>query len=444
MHIFADNFQEVDVNFELLMDSTHTTHQISCWRLFVVTLLFMLHKISSVHGLQPLRSINARRGATQMKKLEQRIYYPVLSPSELRELAERSLVQTPGSNQYGKKWRYWSELCITSIRHHLSEALPCPPDPEGFDQLFYELGAAADRGEMPSFADAGSRSGYALEFFCRARLLADLIFNTSGSSLFWEGALCEKYLLAGQESETAVNGGLERPSRNCRITSLGGGPGYDHLSVLLADTYRTAANRNTRIETIVFDYEEGWGDLVESMNVATNKALENGNLSCVHWGGGCDITKPLSAPINAACQAEVSTTDIFICQYTVAENAKPLRESDFVFFSEMFETAKDKTIFIFTETTPRVWPDFADLLIRKFDGGAGFQICFPRNTKRGKTGPQLVIQKCRDATLSRDELERCDQYRQFQAIHEEKLRNGFQRQPKKIKGNKVAMQPLGG
>ena len=30
---------------------------------------------------------------------------------------------------------------------------------------------------MPSFEDAGSRSGYALDFFCRSRMLADILFD---------------------------------------------------------------------------------------------------------------------------------------------------------------------------------------------------------------------------------------------------------------------------
>ena len=416
------------------------------WRMFAVALpiLFHLHQFTVSALQQQHLQVNARRGAKQMKKILGQNHYQVLSPRELRELAEKNLIQTPGSNQYCKKWRYWSELSITAIRHHLSENLPYPYDPERFEQLFYALGTAADRGEMPSFADPGSRSGYALEFFCRARLLADLLFNKFNQTLpeFWEQAFCEKiYFGDGQVGSAKV---LGEPLKTCRVTSLGGGPGYDHLSIILADTYRNSGHSKTRIETTVFDYEEGWGDLVDAMNIATNKAMDNNCQNSLQWGGECDIIKPLSDPVNAVCQAKVSTTDIFICQYTVAENAKPLREAEFVFFSDLFDAANDKTIFIFTETTPRVWPEFADLLIQKFDGGNGFQIGFPRNTRRGKTGPQLVIQKREGATLSKDELSKCEKYCHFQTIHEEKIKNGYRRQSRKTKGSKGIVQPLGG
>ena len=100
----------------------------------------------------------------------------------------------------------------------------------------------------------------------------------------------------------------------CRLVSLGGGPGYDYMGVLLADIYRTSGQSKTCIQGTVFDYEEGWKPIVEAMGRATWTALKNENQSSLQWGGKCDITKPLSDSSNAACFAGVGTTDIFVCQ----------------------------------------------------------------------------------------------------------------------------------
>eukprot|EP00523_Entomoneis_sp_CCMP467_P019088 CAMPEP_0168813024 /NCGR_PEP_ID=MMETSP0726-20121227/4945_1 /TAXON_ID=265536 /ORGANISM="Amphiprora sp., Strain CCMP467" /LENGTH=234 /DNA_ID=CAMNT_0008865141 /DNA_START=10 /DNA_END=711 /DNA_ORIENTATION=- len=140
------------------------------------------------------------------------------------------------------------------------------------------------------------------------------------------------------------------------------------------------------IHTCVMDYEEGWQDLVVAMNQSTNTILlqqqqeqqqqdKPQQLSC-EWGGKCDITKPLPQTLpldvngstmsstNAACLSQIQQANLIICQYCVAENAKLLLQSDYVFFEHMMQQAADGTLFVFTETTPRLWPDFCDLFQR--------------------------------------------------------------------------------
>ena len=63
------------------------------------------------------------------------------------------------------------------------------------------MGVASDVGLMPSFEDPGAWSGYALEFFCRARNLADLYVDASKPNYkFLEGwveGLMESIMLKG-------------------------------------------------------------------------------------------------------------------------------------------------------------------------------------------------------------------------------------------------------
>lgn len=364
---------------------------------------------------------------------------------ELRAGALHNALRTPGSLQYIRKWRFWSDSCLDAIRYHLSHQLPYPPDENGFNELFYRLGAAADDGKMPSFGNAGARSAYALEFFCRARMLADLLFDLDNPTMpsFWKDACEEKQLLCSPNKQSSINkkndAAAEEAPQQFNMLSLGGGPGYDYVGALLAETYITAAAGLTTIQCTVLDYEEGWGSLVAPMNTATSMALESptSTNSSVTWGGKCDITKPLSHPSNAGVLASMETTDLYVCQYCIAENARILRESDFIFFSDLLKAAKDGTLFILTETTPRLWPEFADLILQQNPGGHGFELGFPRVVRRGTSGPQLLIRKKEGASICDLQMDFTDEYRKLNQLHERKIERGYERPARKIRGSKA-------
>lgn len=351
----------------------------------------------------------------------------IASPEEIQDFVLKTARKTPGSKAYDAVWRNWCTMSVGAIRFHLSQVMPHPADLNGFGELFYNLGTAADRGEMPSFADPGARAGYALEFFCRARLIADLFLEKYNQPSTSKDIFVSKY---GSDDPANASG------RTCRLLSLGGGPGYDYIGLLLATTFATTGLGKTQIEGVVYDYEEGWQDLVAAMNKATDCALLNDNKSNLRWGGVCDITKPLSDPSNAACQPDVTSCDVIICQYCVAENAMRLRDSDFCFFSDVFEQAADNTTIVITEVTPRIWPEIVNILLQRPDGGKGFTVDFLRAIKRS-LGPQLVVQKREGATICPEELAACDEFRRLQALHERKIKNGFVRQPRKVRGAKL-------
>jgi hypothetical protein len=334
---------------------------------------------------------------------------------------------------YLKSWRHWSTLAIDKIRTELIHQLPNEIDQDKFEHLWFNLGVAADNGTIQpsSFGDPGARSGYAVQFFCRARSLADLFMEI--------GALPDFV----QESFHDILYNPLEQDMTTRLVSIGGGPGYDFVGVTLASTFYGAGTTATSIHGTVFDYEEGWYDLVKAMSTSTQLALHGVDndydetqktRNTCDWGGKCDITVSLSHPSNVGCLKEVSTADLWVCQYCVAENYIKLRKSNYIFFVDIFKAAKDGALFVFTETTHRLWPEFVDVIIehKEFE----FEVAFSSVSMRGKSGPQMILRKKQGATIAEDMLELCDNYRQIFQLHDQKMKKGILRQPKKVRGSK--------
>jgi hypothetical protein len=348
----------------------------------------------------------------------------ITSPEELRDLARKNALRQRGSANFRKAWRHWIESSVPSIRYELSENLPHPVNPDRFASLAFSLGVAADVGKMPSFSDAGARSGYALDFFCRARLLADFLIDVDNPSLppFWKDVVREHSVLGGTRSTSAE---AQAP---LTLTSIGGGPGFDFVAAAMVSTFLAGGTDAAPIKATILDYEEGWGDLVEAMSLATQRILQQPQLSC-QWGGKCDITKPLTHPHNTACLAAIPTTHVWTCQYCVAENAKELRLSDYVFFRDLMDAVPIGTVIVLTETTPRLWPDFHQLVT---DHCPYMEVGFPN-----KRGPRMVLRKSEqtDHSLSDKDKEQLRDFVNMIEHHELKIGSGWERQTKKFRGS---------
>ncbi|MGK3736990.1 MAG: hypothetical protein ACI8RD_006778 [Bacillariaceae sp.] len=424
---------------------------------------------------------------------------------ELGILSLQLSKKTIGSSRYLRLWRRWSNFGMDIIRDELkTNNLPHPIDNNAKLELDNNLGYyGADLGRMPvtAFSNRGARSGYAVNLFCRISLLADLLVtcnhnNTDGdgsSSLpphFTKGI---RDLLSIHDhhnnhdtSENDVNNEIEtETSKTCHLVSIGGACGYDYVSLALVATFHSSWNPGSSstsspviVQATVFDYEEGWEDLIHAMSVSTSTALQyydnnnntnhNQNHSCT-FGGKCDITKSLlSDPVNAAMSTRevLDKTDLYTCQYCVAENAVELRESNFIFFTELFNEAKIGSMFVFTETTHRLWPELLDVALvtatttmhteeqpQGEDQKMGtvspfsFEAGFPGVGGRNKTGRQMVLRKIMKAeeeavsavtknnTISCNDVNNiqilCEEFRRDNRMHEQRLKNGIVRQKKK-------------
>ena len=345
-----------------------------------------------------------------------------LNKSVLQSISRR----TKGSTGYQRSWRQWSEGSLVAIRSHLSQNLPATVDSEGFSDLWFNLGV--DKGEMPSFACAESRSGYALEFFCRAQLLANVLLDLEDNPS----------LPSNWQADPTFTSPLQKEgSEVCKMLSIGGGPGYDFVAAALVASFHSAfASADVVVEATIFDYEEGWHDLVESMATAATEVLPADH-SC-HWGGPCDLTKSLEDPVNAVVRRQAADTNLFVCQYCVAENANRLRESQFAFFREILQIAPQGATFVFTETTQRLWPDLADMALSM----EGLEVGFLRNVRIGKSGPQLMIRKVetkrsvKTCCLPPDQQVLYNDFCEKRQYHERKMNANWERQKRKVRGSK--------
>jgi len=324
---------------------------------------------------------------------------------EIISLSIANAAKKPGSESYRRSWNRWSKCAISNIQNHLSSTLPTQPDQTATDELGFQLGMAADLGEMPSFADGGARAGYALRYFCRVVLLADIMFASATGVVVGHVGTCQdesedyfgssiRNLLCNQSSSPPSSSYSSTVPSVCRVGSLGGGPGFDFVAAVLLSTHsalerkarhhvdvlddeyrhmdreelmdrvgpavkRLRPEEATTVQATVYEYETGWSDVTSYMEEATRHVL--GGEHSLDFAS-CDITRSLlSHPSNSACLEQANSTDMWICSYCVAENAVRLRNTDFVFFAELFQEAREGALFIFTETTHRLWPEIIDV-----------------------------------------------------------------------------------
>jgi hypothetical protein len=397
----------------------------------------------------------SRRPITAARRRTERLWMKLQPPSpgiqqqfmtateqeQLQQCTAASSRKVFGSLQYQKAWITWSTLVVEHIRHDFHQTIPHPVDSNATALLEDELNRVGDVGTISprSFADPGSRSGYALHFFGRVRRLADTILYIRNTNVPVVRAI-QDMLVATTTTTTTTS------TPECHLISIGGGPGYDFVGLCLAkaflslyDTKTAAADPSlpcgpsSFLRGTVFDYEVGWNDWVDCMDKSTDRVLRqihdynihkgaSSSFSCA-FGGGCDITKTIDDTVNAKLTNAIHSANIFVCQYCIAENAVRLKDSNYVFFRQLFQQANDGAIFVFTETTHRLWPDLVDQLPE----GMGFDVAFVKNRSF-----QLLIHKRIGAptTISPLVKSQCAKMRHEGAMHTVKRERGFVRQTK--------------
>ena len=413
------------------------------------------------------------------------------APTIDRDLISQAIINSVkqrGSESYRRSYNKWSSTALEHIQAHLGTNLPVAPDADATAQLGFELGVAADYGQMPSFGDSGARAGYALDYFCRVKLLGDVLFGERMNAWRHEQQQQDQSSSSSQPSYlgNTITDLLCNPKNRevCRIGSLGGGPGFDHVAATVLATHAALerevqycidtnaeasfpddaeesdslprlavedilshmSSRTTppmpRIETTVYEYEAGWDDIIPYMEQSTQSVLDLGQARHRCRFAGCDITLPLTHGANAQCYQQAQSTDLWICSYCVAENAIRLRANEYVFFVELFEAAQEGAVFVFTETTHRLWPEIIDVATKANsetgrEAAEGFDVAFPRIQRgRGKAGFQLALRKASGATLGEDVQATCERFRRDNAMHELKISGGYKRQKRKIRGAK--------
>jgi len=175
------------------------------------------------------------------------------------------------------------------------------------------------------FAVPGARSGYVVDRLrSRAGYLADLLL---------------------MDSLTHVRLLLTR-STSFRLVNVGGGPGFDAVGLqLLADFLGAGVH----FQHEVLDIEQGWNDVVQHIGTILAGTSQGARTTLTFRN--CDMihARPLCHMPEAV--------DMFIFAYVCVENAQALRSSDFDCLRLLFSSAKLHCVFLFLDSTDRLWPD---------------------------------------------------------------------------------------
>ena len=336
---------------------------------------------------------------------------------QLRQQASRKLY---GSTAQTKLWRYYIRVVCDSVRTGLQQqqqqqarrrdnteeqeasvggTAAATAAAAGKD-LETNLGIGADTGRMPDFSNPAALHAYTQHHFGRVQLLADVLFAPSQQPEWWS-ARVQELLAVPRHAETTTNAedndedaGCRRSRTTVSVASLGGGCGYDFIALAALSDFL----HGPVIQTTVYDYEPAWHGLVTDVARSLQRSREPMRVDGPprsrppppHTCGfaGCDITAPLDATVNAALAAVMPSVPMVTCSYVVNENAQPLRQTQFVFFQQIFAAAADGTVFVFTDTTHRLWPDLIDLARQTHQ----MRVSLP-HIRAGKAGWQLVLLK---------------------------------------------------
>mmetsp|Transcript_72007 Transcript_72007/g.204367 ORF Transcript_72007/g.204367 Transcript_72007/m.204367 type:complete len:316 (-) Transcript_72007:112-1059(-) len=262
---------------------------------------------------------------------------------------------------------------------------------------------------MPSFESGSERAKYTIRHLpTRAAKVADILYLQQTD--FVQAAV-KRVLRPGCELGAAGAAGAAEDDaegeRRCNVMSLGGGPGFDFLSMALLSDYVGGVG----VDALVLDYEAGWEECVESVAEALG-ANGFGVYSAEDSGGGgqrrrhrctfgeCDITQALDHPSNVAVQKYMAASTVFVAAYVVEENRLALRRNGYIFFRNIMQVAQPGSLFVFTETTHRQWPDIVqtamescgdECAVERAGVERAWDFVFPR--VQGKRGNQLVMVK---------------------------------------------------
>mmetsp|Transcript_21935 Transcript_21935/g.46270 ORF Transcript_21935/g.46270 Transcript_21935/m.46270 type:complete len:446 (+) Transcript_21935:54-1391(+) len=390
--------------------------------------------------------------------------------NDARDLVQRASFKVRGSAHHTKLRRRHITLFCDAVREgliHRDGTLYNSTNDhqhrcDATKKLVADLGGiGANQGIMPDFSSPKALRGYALGHFGRAQLLSELVTQTEPDWLDERVSELFSVPSAPSSQQHAVKAGDRKDGeKEVTLASLGGGCGYDFVALAALSEYLGGP----RIAATVYEYEPAWKEIVEDVESVvrdvfagsqdpshhTTITTENRSQRPTHECGFefCDITSPLNSSSNEALASEIHSIQVFSCSYVVAENAVKLQQNGFVFFRQLFAEATDGSLFLFTETTHRLWPDFIDLVrchnaCDADNGGPLIRVTIP-HIRRGKSGWQLALLKSSTAgnaeasagQTTKRENELYERFKRDNIAHLSRLDRGWKRDARKVRGAK--------
>ena len=410
-------------------------------------------------------------------------YYDELR-NEAQDLIEKESLKIYGSLQHTKLRRTYTNVFCDTVRAGLREKIQMRYNDNGnganddntsaaaaaaavaTKKLEADLGGiGADQGIMPDFSNKEALYGYTLNHFGRVRLTSELVTSKSLSEPDWLSFRVSELL--SSSSSQRRNNNTDADSDDLSIASLGGGGGYDFVAFSALSEFL----KGPSIKTTVYEYEPAWKDIVSDIEMVVQDSCSSNNNNSGSGSASAsgqqqprdhhqhlhkcgfefgDITSPLDASTNEAIASMVNSTEIFSCSYVIAENAVKLQQNKFEFFRQLFSEAADGSLFFFTETTHRLWPDLIDLASRQDDNNSFMRYTLNR-IRHGKSGWQLALLKdsstagnisfsSRSCSKSEEvravEKELIERFKRDNIAHQLRIDRGWKRDEKKVRGAK--------
>ena len=412
-------------------------------------------------------------------------YYDELR-NEAQDLIEKESLKIYGSLQHTKLRRTYTNVFCDTVRAGLRKKIQMRYNDNGdganddnvsaaaaaaaTKKLEADLGGiGADQGIMPDFSNKEALYGYTLNHFGRVRLTSELVTSKSLSKPDWLSLRVAELLSSSSSSSSSSqrrNNNIDADSDDLSIASLGGGGGYDFVAFSALSEFL----KGPSIKTTVYEYEPAWKDIVSDIEMVVQDSCSSNNNNSGSASASAsgqqprdhhqhlhkcgfefgDITSPLDASTNEAIASMVNSTEIFSCSYVIAENAVKLQQNKFEFFRQLFSEAADGSLFFFTETTHRLWPDLIDLASRQDDNHSFMRYTLNR-IRHGKSGWQLALLKdsstagnisfsSRSCSKSEEvravEKELIERFKRDNIAHQLRIDRGWKRDEKKVRGAK--------
>jgi len=248
---------------------------------------------------------------------------------------------------------------IAPLKARLSERLNVSPEDEGASKWHRQLTRAVELGKPAEFSannnDDQCIKVYAVEKLQpRCRQLHHLIFH--------DNSFCAK--IRSKLLPSATN------SLTTNCISLGGGPGFDHVSFCVAAKFlhdiqpKRSELLPNRIKTQVYDlYNNDWEPVMEALGECYD---QEHNLTMHH----VDLRLNLADEAHEQLRSSLQTVDIICAQFVLHENASFLAqevEIDGVHQMQIVGVMKDivtmapaGTILIITDSTNTLFPYLKD------------------------------------------------------------------------------------
>lgn len=314
-------------------------------------------------------------------------------------------------NNIQKAHRYEFTRLMNKIHQSLMNRLDVSPSDVKASQWQEELTAAVELGRPGDFS---SNTDLCLKVYtieklhARCRQLHHLLFNDD------EFASKVRSLLLPVPTSDAANN--EVGDQQVNVISIGGGPGYDHVSLCLVAKFlhdiqpQHMLMKRRRIRTQVFDlFNESWQPVMMTLNECLVECLDNDtnnrvldNTATMTMNHG-DLRLGIHDIKNTDLSQALEYADIICIQFCLHENASFIVEDDDHaqphirgIMQDLFEHAPKGTIIIIIDSINTLFP-----LLKRTAGEYGWRYLGDEEVR--KSGKSLAFKGPKNYIM----LERC-------------------------------------